>query len=253
MCSFPPCYRHGGRRVINGMKHLAMALVSAALVVTIGAGLAGQQSTFNAPQSVASVRAGLAHDPRGWVGRPVLVRGVLSSLIPSPRLYGYNAQPPGFAGMLVDQGVVLPAPGLALLWGSPDPLLSLLRQLPLVGRYAPRPQAPRWDAPTVYRVRIERVTGAGCALPACYALLLLDAAPQLLPSLRPPPGHRHDGTTTSSRCEVTGHMAASRCHVVWPGPCSFYWRAWCIRPYKRLGAADQHAGGKDQRATHDHL
>jgi hypothetical protein len=63
---------------------------------------------------------------------------------------------------------------LDLTWRPGDPLLTVLRRVPLVGGILPAPHVIRWDVVAVYRVylRVERPCGG-----ACYEAVLLDAAP----------------------------------------------------------------------------
>lgn len=56
---------------------------------------------------------------------------------------------------LVDAGPPDNALPLALRWGTPDPTLAFLRRLPVVGRFAPRPQRPHWGVPAVYRLQLS--------------------------------------------------------------------------------------------------
>jgi hypothetical protein len=62
---------------------------------------------------------------------------------------------------------------LDLAWTGGGPMMAFLRQVPVLQTVVPAPQAIRWGAVAVYRIRlqVERPCGA-----ACYAAVLLDAA-----------------------------------------------------------------------------
>jgi hypothetical protein len=124
--------------------------------------------------SVATLQAGLAHQPGVWLGRTVRVRGV--------------AVPPGCVvreSMLClkeSSGVAyivdpITCAFLPLSRGAANALLSLLRHLPLAGTLAPAAQTPHWGELTTYRAQLRVVPPARCALAPCYQAALLDAAP----------------------------------------------------------------------------
>jgi hypothetical protein len=124
--------------------------------------------------SVADVRSHLAQDPRRWLGRTLLVRGeanvsgcreAAATLVLCAPLRAYLTDPS-------------PAPAVAVLplvAARPDPLLTLVRHLPLVGSVAAPPQVVHWGLAAVYRVQLRMLaaTSGGRA----YAAVLLDAAP----------------------------------------------------------------------------
>jgi len=119
--------------------------------------------------SVNALARAVAPDPAPWMGRTVLVRGLIT-------VY-YNRLDPFTFAWRAD----LVAPGdagsarLALAPGPADPLLALLRRLPEVGRWAPRAQTLREGAIGTFRVQLRAVPGGSCT--SCYEALLLDAAP----------------------------------------------------------------------------
>ncbi len=56
--------------------------------------------------------------------------------------------------------------------GPPNPVYATLRPLPLIGRLAPSPQAPRMDVLANYQVQLQIVPCAGGH--TCDAAVLLD-------------------------------------------------------------------------------
>ena len=123
--------------------------------------------------SLAEVHHGLAHEPRAWIGRVVLVRAtVLACLVPmdgpgSPCLQGHLVLAPAVAS---DIGAALP-----LVEGSRrSPLALLLRRVPWVARLVPGSEV-RWGVVSLYRVQLR---AAACGLNTsapCYAAALLDS------------------------------------------------------------------------------
>jgi hypothetical protein len=123
--------------------------------------------------TVAQLRERLAAHPRAWVGRVVLVRAIASGCwaLGGPG----NAQCRIWRPGLIDQlGQENP---LALAWATQGPLLSTLRQLPLLGDLLPAPHGTHWDLPAVYRVQIQAVAAGRCGAAPCYQALLLDVSP----------------------------------------------------------------------------
>jgi hypothetical protein len=66
--------------------------------------------------------------------------------------------------------------------GPANPLLALLRRLPLVGRLVPGPQLLRWGRPAIYRVQVQDAAGRSPNATRHYAAVLLDPAPVLGPA-----------------------------------------------------------------------
>jgi hypothetical protein len=126
---------------------------------------------------VAQVQAGLDRNPRLWVGRTVLVYGVVIGC------------PPGYPCLITPAGTVENALGLAssssvplaqalhLDWEPQDPWLMALRQVPLLGRLVPAPQALCMEGPADYRVRLVSVKPCGIPSSLCIHARLLDAGP----------------------------------------------------------------------------
>lgn len=121
--------------------------------------------------TVESLQRAAARDPADWLGRTVLVRGqavtYLTWSAPDSVVHRMDlVDPPPARHYMVR---------VALEWGHPDPLLALLRRLPVVGRWAPQPQRLYWDRKAIYRLQIDRVPdGQDVGTVA----VLLDAAPE---------------------------------------------------------------------------
>jgi hypothetical protein len=119
--------------------------------------------------TVAALRAHLAHDPHGWVGRPLWVQGlVVSSVrIHSPDVGSIVLAQPH----LIDP--VRTAVTLPLLRAGADPLWRRLRRLPLLARLLPSPQRVQWGTLARYRI-VLRAEGS-FETPGGYGAVLLDA------------------------------------------------------------------------------
>lgn len=65
---------------------------------------------------------------------------------------------------------------LPLVYATPSPLVSLVRQTPLLGSWAPRPQTPRWGEPAVYTVELSRLPCGADGTAMCYEAVLADGA-----------------------------------------------------------------------------
>jgi hypothetical protein len=116
--------------------------------------------------TVAQVQMHLARDDQPWVGRTILVRGMVAG---EP---AYHPVP-----SLVDADAAATADPLPLAWTGPDPMRAYLRRLPVLGRLVPRVQAVHWGEVALYRVQLRAAPANSCASPPCYEALLLDAAP----------------------------------------------------------------------------
>ncbi len=124
--------------------------------------------------TVAQVQRGIQHDPRAWTGRIVRVRAVSGTRYCADRAGRHCVVEVGDAGSLDT-----PAP-LAL--GAEEAVLTLLRQLPLVGSTMPEPQVLHAGRTVVYRIAV--LFRPVCAVRPCSdagypatRLVLVDAAP----------------------------------------------------------------------------
>lgn len=126
--------------------------------------------------SVAEVEQGLGHDPDTWLGRTISVRGLI--LIYHERLDRDTIT----AGIELRDARLVTA--LSLTYSRPERMVAALRVLPLVGRWLTPSQALQPGKLVIYRVRLTRVAGGGCA--PCYQAVLLDSelgpGPQLAPT-----------------------------------------------------------------------
>lgn len=119
--------------------------------------------------TVAGLLATLQRDPNGWSGRVVLVSGTAHSFGRS----GVVTLRPPFT--LSDPEAPGGAEAIVLAPGGPDPMLTVLRRLPLVGQVAPSPQWLHWGEPAVYRIKLRPIAALNCD--TCYEAVLLDPAP----------------------------------------------------------------------------
>jgi hypothetical protein len=157
------------------MKPFAVALTGlvlagglALVVSTVSTGV----GAFGPVYTVSELQAGLADNPHAWLGHTVLVRGVaLGPACPS------NASCVFAWPALVDADAPPLRSFLPLSMGPANPLLALLRRLPLVGRLVPRPQLLRWGRPASYRVQVQDAAGTSPNGTRRYAAVLLDPAP----------------------------------------------------------------------------
>ena len=177
------------------MTRKIVAALAVLVALVLVARMAGTRPGFPAVETVytaAQVRAGLRHNPRAWVGHTVLIRGLLATasgasatpsvppiavLIDVPRLprgvsalqlrilvydyYGITAQP-------TTTLLLRPAP--------PDPLLTLLRQIPGVKGLLPLSERLDGGEVRVYRVVLLPPHHSCSQKGLCYDGVLLGAA-----------------------------------------------------------------------------
>lgn len=111
----------------GGMLRTALSLAGGAQVLTVDA-----------------LQQQLARDLEEWAGQIVVVRA--RAVANHYRLDPHDGGVTTLVSLL-DTAATERAGGLPLARGPADSLLSVLRRLPLLGRIAPTPQRPRWDAP----------------------------------------------------------------------------------------------------------
>jgi hypothetical protein len=148
--------------------------VLAAVLIAAGRDSAVPSRVYTAGE----VRAGLARHPQAWLNRTLLVRGVAgiacchwntadaSQCAPAQAILG--AAGPGMARA-----------ALGLAWAGPDPLLTVVRRMPLLGRLVPAPAVIRWGVLATYWVQLRAVAGGPCGGTTCYEAFLTDATPEL--------------------------------------------------------------------------
>lgn len=109
--------------------------------------------------TVTALRAHLAQDPHGWVGRPLWVQ---SLVISSVRLHG-----PDVGSIVVEQPQLLdpaaPDATLPLVEARAAPLWAWLRHLPLLGGLLPAPQCVYWQTLARYRIMLRESASGGTA------------------------------------------------------------------------------------------
>src|SRR5579864_4507850 len=147
--------RRGPIAVVKWVGLAIAALLCAAVVVYLVAGL--RTLATGTVYTVAQVEAGLQHHPRTWVGRTVLIRGLLrycppASLCPAePALLDPDAGP--------NDGLLAYANGTS--W-----LISILEKLPFADRlpFFSSPLVHRFGGLGVYRVRLQPPAQSTCGL-----------------------------------------------------------------------------------------
>ena len=156
------------------MARLLTALVALSVVV-LAAGLMRATVHTRTPEPVysfATVRAQLARDPAAWMGRSILVQAMAVA---------YHQRFDRGTALteidLTDAGAQWSKQYLPVLRGTPDPVVALLRRLPLLGHVLPAPQPLRWGVPAIYRLHFREVPCSAGAPQLCYIALLLDPAP----------------------------------------------------------------------------
>jgi hypothetical protein len=160
--------RHLTRRSCNVAvsRPFFLMMVSSLLIAVCGAALTTtRQLAGSRVYSVAQVQRQLARDARWWLGRTILVRGMVA---------GEPAYHP--APSLVAVDAAAPVDPLPLAWAGVDPLRAYLRRLPVLGSLAPQAQAVRWGVVAVYRIQLRVAPASSCPDPPCYEAVLPDAA-----------------------------------------------------------------------------
>jgi hypothetical protein len=157
------------------LRQRALRIASLGLVLAAVLALVALDRPFDRSPvySVADLRRHLAQDPRPWLGRTLLVRG--AAIAPGCReeagtLVLCSPQ----VVFLADPGPELAGASLPLVSARPDPLLTLVRHLPLIRSVAAPPQVVHWGQVAVYRVQLRTLADASAG--SAHAAVLLDAA-----------------------------------------------------------------------------
>jgi hypothetical protein len=143
-----------------------VGLVGLVLSGTWWAGGALGQRVQSVVYPVGAVEQGLARDPDAWLGRIILVHGV------AVIYHGHRDRDTITTGLALRDAQLDAA--LTLAYGRPERLVAVLRDLPLVGRWLAPSQTLQPGRLVIYRVRLSRLAGGGCA--PCYQAILLDSA-----------------------------------------------------------------------------
>ncbi len=148
------------------MKSLLVGV--AAVTLTVALLFVVETRILAAPATiytVAQARAGMIRQPRSWVGRTVLVRARAFPL-------GANCPPsiPWCTNVVLADGNALLAttPTLVAMAAGParpDPLVSLLRRVPLADRLIRQPQQVDWSHVATYRVHLSAQPFSPCIAP----------------------------------------------------------------------------------------
>lgn len=143
-----------------------LIVLAGLLLATCSAAVTTSRRPVRAPvYTVGELRAYLAQDAGAWVGRTILVRGMVAG---EP---AYHPSP-----SLVDANAAAAVDPLPLTWTGPDPLRANLRRLPILGGIVPRAQILHWGEVAVYRVELRATPAGSCPSAPCYQAVLLDAA-----------------------------------------------------------------------------
>lgn len=179
------CYSIPRSLVITDMKGIFSGVIA---LVAVGGLVAVVTTHVGAATSVytpSALRAGITRNPSAWVGRTVLVRGLVVGCGPWMHCPIRQMGTPPLA--LADSATAPPSQALPLQWGSQDDMLAALRRLPFVGRWIPRPQTAHWGTTALYRVRLQALPATACGVQRrsapCDGAALLDSTP---PLWRPP-------------------------------------------------------------------
>jgi hypothetical protein len=180
-------------------------LLGVLLVVGLGIVALPSRTDRSPVYTVAQVRTHLVRQPHAWRDRTLLLRGVAvvagTCLPPSGPQLALCAP-----SRAVLDAADAPSSGTALPLASagPDPLLVLVRRLPLLGGLLPAPQAAAWGKVATYRLQLWAIPDAVCAAATCYEAVLLDAAPAA-------PGEGVGAVQTPARwCPTLGAVPTSR-------------------------------------------
>jgi hypothetical protein len=141
-----------------------------------GGTLAGRGAVPARIYTLTALRTQLQREPLAWLNKTVHVRALLTSC--------RDVAPVAGSSPCQDRQVALLDPQathrtwkLPVLLGSAPPMLTVLRQVPLLGDLVPAPQVLRWGTAAVYAVQLRRAPCSQPGGPACFAALLLDAGP----------------------------------------------------------------------------
>jgi hypothetical protein len=143
-------------------------LGSAALLLTLGAILTTSQETV---YSVAQVQAQLAQNAPVWLGRTILVHGIV---VGEPTA-GASSRTDTWSPILVDAHRTVGVSPLPLAKGELDPLRALLRRLPWLGSRVAGEQVVHWGEIGDFRVQLRAQVPARCGHAVCYAAIVLDS------------------------------------------------------------------------------
>jgi hypothetical protein len=169
-------YRHALRISLGG-------LVAACCLI---AALPALQRARSPIYTVTQLQAGLAHDPRAWTNRTLLLRGVAIAvgcwvIVDRLTADGLNpadwCTPPRFVPFILKDADPTAVAALPMAWTGPDPRLTVARRVPLLSLLLSAPRAVDWGKVATYRVELRAMPQSACSTATCYEAVLLDAAP----------------------------------------------------------------------------
>ncbi len=157
--------------VASRKRRVQVGVVMLGVVLAGMGALAAARSTQGAViYTVVGLQRQVLHEHRDrWMGRTVLVQGIVPS---------YLGFPPPERGplhlVLLDvtqrQGRL---GALPLTRGGENPALQRWRDVPLIGRLLPPPHVLAWGEPVVYRVTLQPRPDTSCDL--CFTAEITDA------------------------------------------------------------------------------
>ncbi len=164
-------YAQGWQGVLAAALILGMVggAVAATQIHSRGRWRMDLDGTIGPVYTVADLRQRVVQAPRAWMGRTVRVRALVL-------LYRTRSDPFTWRThlLLIDPGAAGWVGRMPLVLGAADPVLAMLRRLPLVGPIVPHGQQARWTTAMSYRIELQARPSPSC--PACYEAVLLDAA-----------------------------------------------------------------------------
>jgi hypothetical protein len=158
----------GVTSVSYSMKRYAVVLAALLCATAVTFAIVNRFADSEPTYSVAQVQAGLLHNPRAWVGRTVLVHGVLyrgSYMGSCPVSASCPYRPPVLADLGAGTANTIPVYGRFT-----NPVVGLLETLPLIGPLVDR----HLGGVDLYRVQLQRAIQSRCGYPTCYRALLVD-------------------------------------------------------------------------------
>jgi hypothetical protein len=154
----------GVTSVSHGMKRYAVVLAALLCATTVTFAIINRLAASGPTYTVAQVQAGLLYHPRAWVGRTVLVHGMLyMGFCPA------GARCPSMPPVLADPGAGT-ANAILVYWRFTNPMVGFLETLPLVGPLVDR----HLGGVDLYRLQLQPGIQSRSGYPTCNRALLVD-------------------------------------------------------------------------------
>jgi hypothetical protein len=181
MCTAPPFPRKASGAAPTARRRALLGLGLLGVYVAVGLGSIRLVAVNGAPNqvySVAAVRTLVNRAPTRWLSRELVVRALAE---PCP-WWGATARIEHCASqaqVLIGAPGEAPAEPLPLVPPTPQPLLSLVRSLPILGDLLPRSPVLvlHWSTVATNRIRLQAIANSICGTHTCYQATLLAAAP----------------------------------------------------------------------------